>query len=87
MSTPEEMVERKRLVTDRLRTPSGGVRRGVGGSGADMGEDDDELLLYLYEKSSDSRARYSFDCVSMGGLRVWSFRIYGVWSNIYVGGL
>jgi len=49
------------LATERLRAPSGGVQRP-----SDDG-DDEELLLYLYEKSSDSRAR-CYDCISMGGL-------------------
>jgi len=51
------------MATDRLCAPSGGVR----GRSADVGDVDDELLLYLYEKSVDSRTR-CFDCVSMGGL-------------------
>jgi len=47
--------------TDRLCGPPGGRSRSTGDG------DDDELLLYLYEKSSDSRAK-CYDCVSMGGL-------------------
>jgi len=46
------------MPTDRLCTPSGGLPRTT---------DDEELLLYLYEKSSDSRPK-CFDCISMGGL-------------------
>jgi len=42
--------------------PSGG---GFARSSADG--DDDALLLYLYEKSSQPRAK-CYDCISMGGL-------------------
>ena len=49
------------LPTDPSCTPSSGIPPST-----DDG-DDDELLLYLYEKSSDSRAK-CYDCVSMGEL-------------------
>lgn len=45
------------MPNDRFSTPSVGVPQS---------SDDDELLLYLYEKSSDSKTK-CYDCISMGG--------------------
>jgi len=47
------------MPTERLCPPPGGLP-----PPGDVG-DDEELLLYLYEKSSETRAK-CFDCVSMG---------------------